>query len=340
MRCPVPSVTNPIACGDGCRQVTRAGSIGPDPSRSCLTSRAFWWIADGRLLRASLPSGDAVSVLGPVRGDHPLEPTGVACDGDDLAFTATMQARDGDRVDLVARLRDGAPQATVVWRDHALRAELPPPRWPALSGGLVAWSWEFTVPTLWASIDGGAARIVRADLHAGSAAVAMNGALVFPSGTRLERWSAQGGRLSRLTGTPGDQWAPAARGDVVAWLDQRDELRGTSRAPRNPQVYAMTAGGAPRRVSAAATRGWRGSPSVSERWIVWIDSRSESVPERDPDAWVRAEVWGARLPNGPERRLAPGVLASLPRVVDDALYWVAAGEGGRRDLFTRPLPRD
>jgi hypothetical protein len=73
---------------------------------------------------------------------------------------------------------------------------------------------------------------------------------------------------------------------------------------------------------------------------VWVDTRNDPVPDREPGAWVRAEVFGARLPNGTERPLATQVVASLPRVQGETLYYLASSEGPRLDLFARPLPRD
>ncbi|MEZ4392338.1 MAG: hypothetical protein R3A48_14720 [Polyangiales bacterium] len=339
-RCPVPTLTLDLGCGPGCRQVTRVGTISPDPALSCVTRRAFWWVADSHLLRAGLPGGEVTSVLGSFRGEHAVDPTGVACDGDDVVFTASTRERDAERVDLVARFRDGGDRAEVVWRDAALRSEQPAPLWPAVSGELVAWSWDFTVPTLWAQRGRAAPVSVRADVHATTPPAAWSGGLFFHSGTRIERWSPSYPSPGALSPAVGDQWSPVAHGRFVAWMDQRDEPRGTSRAPRNPQVYLLpVAGGRAVRASAGARVGWRGQPSLSDEWLVWVDTRNDPVPDRQPGAWMRAEVYGWRLPAGPEVRLAADVVASLPRVVGGALYYVGASEGTRRDLFTRPMPR-
>lgn len=338
-RCPVPAITILRPTSDGSRQVTRVGNVSTDPSRSCLTRRAFWWVAEGRLLRAALPGGEVSSVLGAFRGEHPMEPTGVACDGEELVFTATLHDRDTDRVDLVARLRDDSTHARVIWSDRALRDAQPSPRWPSVAGDLVTWSWDFTVPTLWAQRGAAAPLTVRADLHASTPPAAGPGWVVYPSGTRLERWSPPR-QTARLAPGDGDQWSPVTAGGWVAWIDQRDEPRGTARTPRNPQVYVMPPGGAARRVSVGARRGWRGHPSLSEGWLVWVDTRNDPVPDREPGAWVRAEVFGARLPQATERPLATQVVAALPRVQGDTLYYLASSEGPRLDLFARPLPRD
>lgn len=335
-RCPVPTLTLLRACGAGCRQLTRVGTISPDPSRSCVTREAFWWVADQHLMRAALRDGATASILGAFRGEHPVEATGVACEGDEVVFTATARARESERVDLIARFRDGAPRATILWRDTALRSDQGSPLWPAVSGELVAWTWDFTVPTLWAWRSHGAAVPVRADLHATTPPAAWSEGLVYPSGSRLERWSSATGRRP-LSRSVGDQWSPVGLGDYVAWMDQRDEPRGTLRTPRNPQVYLMSASGQPVRASASARVGWRGQPSLSARWLVWVDTRNDPVPEREPGAWVRAEVYGWLLPNGPERRLAADVVASLPRVVGETLYYVGSSEGTRRDLFSRSI---
>jgi len=341
-RCPVPEVTLVRPCGEGCRQVTRLGSVSLDASLSCATGRAFWWVADGHLYRAEIADGRTTSVLGPFRTELPVAPTGLACDGDDVVFTATVREREQERLDLVARLRDGDARARVLWSDRALRQTQASPTRPAVSGSTVAWLWEFTVPALFVLRGGsGAASTVRADLRMETAPAAAGDGLYFQSGARIERWFPGMSTPEVLSRAEGDQWSPVAWGRRVAWVDQRDEPRGSFGAPRNPQVYVLdTSTGA--RLGAASLRrpAWRGDPSLSEGWVVWVDTRNDPVPDREPGAWQRAEVWGRPLPDGAERALTPNAVAALPRVVGGNLLYVSTSDGIRRDLFAQPMPRD
>lgn len=340
VRCPVPEVTFQHECGAGCRQLTRLGNVSEDPSLSCVTRGAFWWVGDGHLLRAELATGRTESVLGPFRTELPIVASGVACEGDDVVFTATVREREQERLDLVARLRDGDTRARLLWTDRAMRQTQPSPARPALAGDLVAWLWDFTVPTLWAQRGAGPAVAVRSDLHTSSAIAAAGGGLYFQSGPRIERWFPGMSVAQPLSSADGDQWAPAARGTFVAWLDQRDEPRGTARSPRNPQVYLLdTRVGRAERVTDPARRGWRATPSLSEGWLVWVDARRDPLPDREPGQWIRAEVWGRHLASGREVPLAEGVVAALPRVVGSKVFYVSPSDGTRRDLFAQDLPR-
>lgn len=340
VRCPVPEVTFQHECGAGCRQITRLGSVADDASLSCVTRQSFWWIGDGHLLRAELSTGRTESVLGPFRTDLPIVASGVACDGDDVVFTATVRERERERMDLVARLSEGQTRARVLWSDRAMRGTQPPPTRPAVHGDLVAWIWEFTVPTLWVQRGARGATAVRSDLHTASAIAAAGDGVYFQSGPRIERWFPGMSAAQALSPGEGDQWAPAAHNTLVAWLDQRDESRGTARAPRNPQVYLLdTRVGRAERVTSPTNRGWRASPSLSDAWLVWVDARRDPLPDRDPGQWLRAEVYGRHLATGREVVLAENVVASLPRVVGTKLFYVSPSDGTRLDLFAQDLPR-
>ena len=164
--------------------------------------------------------------------------------------------------------------------------------------------------------------------------------MYFQAGPRVVRWFPGMTSAQPLAPAVGDQWAPFARGPYVAWLDQRDEPRGTARAPRNPQVYLLdTRVGRAERVTSPSQRAWRATPSLSEGWLVWVDTRRDPLPDREPGSWVRAEVYGLHLASRRELPLAENVVASLPRVVGERVFYVSPSDGVRRDLFAQDLPR-
>ncbi|MBI5513742.1 MAG: hypothetical protein HY909_08230 [Deltaproteobacteria bacterium] len=336
-RCPLPPVTIGHECGERCRQLSRVGNFPTASDGWCLTSRAAWWTAEGNLYRLNLADGASASVLGPPSGPLRVSATGVGCHGDDVLFTATTPA--GTRVDLVARFRDGDPEARVLWRDAPPRRDDPPPEHPALSAQWVAWSWSVAVPGVWAlNPPSNVAFPVRMDVRPAGPLSADGALLVLQAGSTVENARPQEG--SRPVAPTGNaQWSPSAAHGLLAWVDQRDNPAGTLDAPRDPRVYLYDLDRRALRRLSGGPPAWRGSPHVGERWVVWVDARRDPHPDRGPDAaYTRVEVWGYELSTGTERALATDTVAYAPRTAGTRLYFVSPSDGTRRDLYEQELP--
>lgn len=337
--CPVAEQTVAHECGPRCRQLTRVGNAPDSTARYCVTRRAVYWVAGGYLLRADLATGRAVSLLGPWNSTPPVSATGVACEGDAVVFTGSQ--RPPQRLDLVARFQEGDAVATVAWSDAVPRRDTPAPEAPAIWGTWLAWSWAFTVPGIWALEPGGTVpRGVRMDVRPAGPIVATPDALIFQAGIRVEILRRGATVAEALAPGPGDQWEPAVGGGRAAWVDQRDDLAGSFRAPRNPQIYLLDLASRDlHRVTLGAPPAYRASPFLSDHWLVWVDTRHDPEPDRGRDAtYMRAEVYGYDLRARREVALATDVIAYAPRIAGRNLYYVSHSDGTRTDVFVQDLP--
>lgn len=341
-RCAVPAATLTHECGPSCRQLTHAGGLSDDPTRSCITPAAYWWIQNNNLLRLDLASGRTEALLGPYQTTPPIEPTGVSCDGNEVLFSGASREPGRERFDFIARFRDGAALARVVWSDPAVRRDAVPPGSPTLSSTWLGWTWSFPSSSVWgATATGQNPLAVRSDLPIAGPVMADGDTLIFQAGIRVERMRRGMRQPEALSPTSADQWSPVVSHGRIAWMDQRDEPRGTRERPRNPQVYLLEPGSTtPTRVTRDAPAAFRAWPWLDDAWLVWVDTRSDALPDRGPDMsqYARADVYGYQLATHREVALVTSTVAILPRVMGNKVYFLSPSDGTHLDLFVQPLP--
>lgn len=340
--CAVPAATLTHECGPTCRQLTHAGGLSDDPTKSCITSQAFWWIQNSNLLRLDLASGRTDALLGPYQTTPPIEPTGVSCDGNEVLFSGASREPGKERFDFIARFRDAAAFARVLWSDPAVRRDAVPPGSPTLSSSWLGWTWSFPSSSIWAATAAAQNPLaVRSDLTPAGPVLADGDTLIFQAGIRLERMRHGMRQPEVLSPSSADQWSPTVSHGRVAWIDQRDDARGTRERPRNPQVYLLDAGSeSPTRITRDAPAAFRAWPWLDDTWLVWTDTRNDPVPDRGADMtqYARADVYGYNLATRREVALVTSTVAILPRVMGGKVYFLSPSDGTHLDLFVQPMP--